>query len=290
MKGFSGGTVEVRVRKTAADKSKNTRLDYEITRLNHIGQNYGPHICTPTIYQDSRLIKDGVFSYEMEYIPGLRLEDALPTMTVSEIGKTAQRLACFIMACSDNLAIPSPRGIVITPEEQFIREKLDSISLHIDPEWPESIEYTDVAKWVEVDTPTKSTMCHGDLALDNIIVSGNRLYLIDALCQGFDNYHWDIAKILQSCLCHWPTVRDNDEIYPMDESFPILGSLLLRALDEHCDHARVVLYLGTTLARIIPYAPTERQKRMLLSMSTFVLKGYLSNSFITQPVPLSEPC
>ena len=286
MKGFSGGSVEVRVRKRAANKDKNTRLDYEITRLNHIGENYS--VKTPEIHQDSRILVDGVMQCEMEYIPGRRLEDQLVLMAGSELQLVAYKLVSFIIECSKHTPCPLPRGAIVIPEDQFIDKKLRSV-MEFMPESEDKSAYRSYVEHLSYPEPIRSTMCHGDLALDNIIYTPScEVYLIDALCQDFDNYHWDIAKVLQSCLCHWTEVRENREIEFTDASYLFFAATFMKALEGVADPQRIALYLATTLARIIPYCQKDRQRERLLEMTNFCLEQYIEGNEIQGAVPCSR--
>lgn len=114
--------------------------------------------------------------------------------------------------------------------------------------------------------------CHGDLALDNVLVGrGGELVLIDALPNASESVYWDAAKVLQSTLACWGSVKIGDVVIgggglvarrpgglaALHGSF--LGAVLGGGLDERA----LAVHLVVTLARVMRYVDGVRLAALL---------------------------
>lgn len=123
------------------------------------------------------------------------------------------------------------------------------------------------------------SQCHGDLTLENIIVSNNDLYLIDFLDSFYDSWQIDIAKILQDIEIFWHYRKDK-----MDNNLFIrllvLKRILLKKLIKIKDGEKIIesIYhiLLLNLLRILPYTKDESTYDFLQGCFVF-LDNKISN-------------
>ena len=273
--GFSGGSIiwhKNYVVKVAAGPEQNQKVENEILRIRYMAREFSNLFDVPHIIR-SYVNERGALCYEMGRIDVPRLEDILPDMGHEDVVIVANKLSCVINQFSANAPLDGQQD----SENEFIKHKLHRACEYVgDYNWPKADEYAKLVELVDLTSTQKPTFSHGDMAMDNIFYDGTRITLIDPLCQEFDNFYWDVAKLMQSTLCHWKEVRSAIAIRPPLRKQLRFAEVVLDKV-ECCKH-RLVLYLATTLSRIIPYCHTSIQQFQLLSMAVTLLKQYLKGS------------
>jgi thiamine kinase-like enzyme len=136
--------------------------------------------------------ESGLFWFSMEYINGLTLADymkTIPLADIDSIGKIFLRLVPDTILYDTNARSVFMAKIKALSKDIAERTEIIKISLQRleDYRW-EYMQYSP---------------CHGDLTLENIIISNNTLYLIDFLDSFYDSWQIDIAKVLQDIEIFW---------------------------------------------------------------------------------------
>ncbi|MCH5264461.1 MAG: hypothetical protein J1F02_01075 [Lachnospiraceae bacterium] len=139
-------------------------------------------------YYDER----NLYTFEMEYVSGITLAEYMRNIHLSQIRDIAD---LFLNLIPETIEYDkSAPGIFINKVENLcedIKEK--------EPVIQESIDLLLAFSWEHI-VPSP---CHGDLTLENMIVSQEHIFLIDYLDSFYDSWMIDFAKILQDVELHW---------------------------------------------------------------------------------------
>lgn len=224
--GYSGSTIQpATVRKIAKSANCNERLLEEYRKMTWLWSlGYEMRMFSvPTLF-NYEIGSDGRAFYELGYIDGKPLDDVSEMVPlVQEMGKIRHHNSISA--------------------SKYLLQKL--------------------GKWSrDVDIPEHdhSSMCHGDLTPDNVIVFDNgdwasKYYLIDALPNLHETYLWDAAKLMQTAY-GWEYIRTG--------KFAVDGDKVFLPCDPYTDGHQAVaqsfypellaIYSLAVYARIIPYA------------------------------------
>lgn len=121
------------------------------------------------------------------------------------------------------------------------------------------------------------TACHGDLTLENIIISeSNKIYYIDFLDSFIDSWLIDIAKLLQDSLLLWSLRYDLNNLstnYRL-RLYSLSQLILSRIYSEYDQYYIDVIYrlLLINILRIIPYCKDIVTKKWIIDSSDKVLE------------------
>jgi len=293
--GFSGNKIEVIrsagktfVRKTAKNISHNIKMEKEIEKLEKLKKisEINGDFSVPTI-NSVRKNQHELLVYEMEFIPGESLDTCLYNLSSNKIKFFAKKLARIIEKISSK-SVQSR-----TDEKKFLLQKFDELILELNKkknstrignvlfnEYREKIENLEIN--VSVLT-NKSTFCHGDLALDNVLITKkNDIYLIDPLHNDFESVMWDYAKVLQSSMTHWNLIKYHNfqlvsdrkkVIISTNEHISMFHKHFLKNL-SNINPSTILLYLSVTLSRVAKYAKTEKQLFALIIIINELLTDY----------------
>ena len=293
--GFSGNKIEVIrsagktfVRKTAKNISHNIKMEKEIEKLEKlqkISEIHGdfrvPKINSVKTNQHELLV------YEMEFIPGESLDTCLYNLSSDKMKFFAKKLGKIIEKIS------SKSIQTTTDEKKFLLQKFDELILELNKKrnstkFGDALfnEYREKIENLEInvsDLTNKSTFCHGDLALDNVLITKkNDLYLIDPLHNDFENAMWDYAKILQSTMTHWNLIKyQNFQLVSEHKKIIISPNEHVSMFHKHfiknssdINPSTLLLYLSATLSRVAKYAKTEKQLFALIIIINELLTDY----------------
>ena len=293
--GFSGNKIEVIrsldktfVRKTAKNIEENYKIKKEIEKLeklNKISKKFN-QFKIPEI-KLSNYNKNELLYYEIEFIAGENFDSSLQKLSSDKIKNYSKKLNEIINTFSQN-SLESK-----VDEKEFLKQKFIEVINKIErknlttnlgrelfDEYCKKIENLEINK---KDVNNKSTFCHGDLALDNILITRkNEIYLIDPLHNDFENIMWDYAKILQSSMAHWNLIKyqnfrliSNNKkiIIPPNEHITMFHQDFLKHLKKE-NMSSITVYLAATLARVAKYSKTEKQLCALLIIINELLTDY----------------
>lgn len=115
--------------------------------------------------------------------------------------------------------------------------------------------------------------CHGDLTLENIIISNDAIYLIDFLDSFYDSWMIDVAKLMQDIVLGWSfrLSENNSNIRPR---LIAAQTSLSRILNEHgVDERQLELIhniLKLNLLRILPYTSDTPTVKFIIRSLNFL--------------------
>lgn len=295
LKGFSGNKIEVIrsngktfVRKTSKDIYYNFRIEKEIKKLEKLQE-------ISEIYDDFKIPKirnvkkneNDLVQYELEFVPGESLDTCLYNLNSNEIKFFAKKIGKII----ENFSTIYVKNNI--NEKEFLLKKFQELIYELNEkkittqigkelfnEYNKNIENLQIHS---SDLTNKSTFCHGDLALDNILIyKKNQIYLIDPLHNDFENSMWDYSKILQSSMTYWNLIKyqnfkliSNHKkiIISPNEHISMFHKHFLKNIDS-LNSSTLLLYLSATLARVAKYAKSEKQLCALIIIINELLTDY----------------
>lgn len=306
LKGFSGSMLEVRrlsnrsfVRKTVQSLEKNSKLLAERDKLVQLVQiaSETKLFCVPRLLH-SGINDAGMAFYEIEFIPGWELDSLLPRLNSRKIGDMANRLYDIItvfsqtaFGCQGQDPDDISRDVC---EADFIQGKFQESLLALRragegcPRVRRIImEYAERVQQLFIPSeciPGVKTFCHGDLALDNVLINrDDKLYLIDPLVNGHESFMWDISKVFQSSLAHWRLIKHGE--FEVDvarkrifmHSSPrasLFNMRFSKLVTRKHNPSSITLYLAATIARAAKYWQTCEQLCVLLMITNELLDRY----------------
>lgn len=203
----------------------------------------------PAIF-DSKINTDGLFQFNMEYVSGVRLADKFHTIAISSLPDIADIFEKLI----PNKQIFDPKA------KEIFQDKINNLKKSIEVENPviaEAIIILESYDWKYC----MNTTCHGDLTLENIIVSNEKYYLIDFLDSFYDSWMMDFAKLFQDCECFWSYRHSTKEDVNLDIRLSIFKQLLsesILSLPDGKEIFKTIYYiLLMNLVRIVPYSKDQ---------------------------------
>ena len=308
LKGFSGYRLEVYrdgrttfVRKSAQTVAHNSKLRAEIqklVRLAEIGEACNLfHV--PTVLNHD-VNEDGTEYYDSEFISSWELGSHLSALDALQINQLAQRIGDVINVFAST-AVEREKSI---DEHEFIRTKLretsDSLSKITDVDQYLSVLILEYNALIErIDFPSDfpkqvATFCHGDLALDNILIDQDqRLYLIDPLINDYESYLWDVSKVFQSSLTYWQQIKQGEFEFDwktqkihlhVSERISIFNNEYAQIINRRYHSGMALIYLATSLSRVVKYWKTRSQLGALLALTNALLTRYQQGAYV-----LNEP-
>ena len=293
--GFSGNKIEVIrsarktfVRKIAKNTSQSIKMEKELKKLEKllkISENCND-FKVPKIKSVGKNQNQLLF-YEMEFISGENLDNCLSKLSSDKIKFFAKKLGKIIEIISKNSVQCK------ISEKSFLMQKFNEMIAELNKkEFSTNIGkelFNECCKKIEnleintIDLKNKSTFCHGDLALDNILITRkNEIYLIDPLHNDYENVMWDYSKVLQSSMTYWNLIKyqnfqlvSNKKkiVITPNEHISMFHKHFLKNLD-HLNPSTIILYLSATLSRVAKYAKTEKQLCALIIIINELLTYY----------------
>ena len=239
------------VRKTSHALNYNTRLKNQFIKQSTVSLG----AFSQTKVFNSGNDSDGLFFFDMEFIPGRNLAKVFNELNEDEIDFLSEVFSDLYKteACYHSSEIYLEKiSLLISSlkqEHQLALEK--PIARLMGYRW--KIE--------------KSSVCHGDLGLENILLFNNELYIIDLLDSFSNSWVMDIAKVLQDVETHW-AFRDQSMNPKLESMLVNFKSLLFRKLiakgltfKQYSDCYYVLLL---NLVRILPYSKNKITDQFLI--------------------------
>jgi serine/threonine protein kinase len=197
LKGNSGCSLELLdqdskvVRKVSPSDNYNIRLMSQMTLQMNF---YDDTILTPRVIGEG--FQDKCFYFDMEYVNGTTLIDWIRDAELNSLSLTIEKIL--------NQVVHNP--IVGKVDiNSIIQDKLSEILLKTS-----NIRFHKLINKNSIFLTSfnwknyPSTKCHGDLTLENIIITNDHvLYYIDFLDSIIDSWLFDIAKLMQDTLLKW---------------------------------------------------------------------------------------
>ncbi|MBR5913840.1 MAG: hypothetical protein IKZ58_05720 [Selenomonadaceae bacterium] len=192
-KGYSGCKLKLiedeqknYVKKLSVSKDYNSRLESQCLKQSAVFLN-GFNKCN--IYDSG--FQDGLFYFTMEYVQGKTLAEKMFDINLYEIEFFTYKL---LLHATNYEKINFGADSIFQAKIEDLQKKLfNRVKLN------EIFNILKNFSWQYV----IHSKCHGDLTLENIIVSGEKLTPIDFLDSFYDSWMIDAAKILQDVDVMW---------------------------------------------------------------------------------------
>lgn len=306
--GCSGAQVElVRrgertwVRKTAA-VAGNRRLAREREKLLWLSTvAHGPNgLCfdVPELGATGRTA--GRTWYELAFVPA-RSAEAIAAEDGEAAGRAlGSRLAHVVRTLGQ--AGEPPRA---TDHAAFLRQKLNETLLALPTKCagnamaePLRRAFASRATLMPIDAAADAAAaipggCHGDLALDNVLESSTgTLVLIDPLASDSESVYWDAAKVMQSTLACWGSVKNgavelgrSGLIARRPGGLSALHDSFWSALHASgADETAAAVHLVVTLARVMRYVEGRRLVALLAASVELINRLQAGEARLHEPL------
>lgn len=256
----------VYVRKISGDDSYNNRLKIQCKKQADFKSRF---IKAPMVYRQG-YTEEGLFYFDMEYIQGMTLAEYIKTM---EIGKVKGLVESLVFSL-----IPEQKAQVTEEEKKKITEifsrKIFELKNCLAGK-KESVINKALLLLEDHDwSVMKSSLCHGDLTLENIIIKNDRLYYIDFLDSFYDSWFLDVGTLLQDVQVMWSYRFQNEISMNTVLRLIVFRDLLIDEINKVDPSYVVEIYyaLLQKLIRIFPYTTDEQTYHFLLQKTEMVLK------------------
>src|SRR4030067_783595 len=185
LRGYSGCRVElvtdrdlIFVRKTSKSIDYNQRLQKQaMKQQNFICNKY---FTTPIILGEGFI--NNLYYFDMEYVRGKTAADYFKTLEIYKIREFCEALTSVVDQSKKEMCSFS----VIKEKIEKLKIVLPSTTVIVD-----ALKILENYHWGNVENST----CHGDLTLNNIIISKDGFYLIDFLDSFCESWMIDVAKL-----------------------------------------------------------------------------------------------
>lgn len=247
------GEIYVRKRARAPEQSARLRRQCDKLRAAHEAG-----VCCPAVYRTDD--SDGIFSFDMEFVPGDSLAHALTSGREPEWSMLLPQITGLTARYRDT-------GEGEIPAPQFL-EKLDAIAAGctLNPAAQDDLARIDkavatlkVRDWSGI----PASQAHGDLTLENLLVrQDGRVVFIDFDVPEQSSWWLDVAKLLQDLSGHWClrhlVLADPEGIEALNAQLAIsraaagVAPMLAEGVPGGC--ARLAPLVAFHLLRTLPYA------------------------------------
>ncbi len=240
------------VRKTSKQESYNDRLRSQCIKQADFSH---PFLSRPEILSDG-FTPEGLYFFDMEYVKGETMASYIKTWPAYMMKDTISNIVANLIRIDSH----------INAEAQAIfQEKISQVAgsiLNNDKTITATVERLQNYDW----SKTLECECHGDLTLENIIVKGDELYLIDFLDSFYNSNLIDIAKILQDLIALWSFRNDPYLSANSSIRIKIFRDILIDSIREDDQQMQNILHiLLLHLLRILPYANDVRVSDFVIS-------------------------
>lgn len=253
------------VRKISSNTKYNNRLKKQyIKQHKYIDSEY---VLSPKVIKTGFL--DDKFYFDMEFIKGRTLAEYSKYISLKEISKFITIL--FNSLDTQNTQLSKNANEIFNNKIETLLPNLPNL-LTI----KNAISILQNFDWKYV----YKSKCHGDLTLENIIVTANnKLYLIDYLDSFYNSWLIDIAKLLQDLELKWSfrkeTINTTQSIRLLVAKEALLKKIL--SLDNNYELITTIYHiLLLNILRIYPYTNDNSTLLYLEDVLNFLLQKIAS--------------
>lgn len=247
--------------KKSKDKRYNQRLEIQCQKqkCEHIG-----------LFDSAKVYRqyydyNNLFCFEMQYISGITLAEYMRTIQLNKIKDIADLFGAMIPNCMiyDKSAYKAFKKKVVDLKQIIC---IDHFAIY------KAFAILQDYSWDYI----MCSPCHGDLTLENMIVSQKQVVLIDYLDSFYDSWLIDFAKIFQDIEIYWHYRYEEKLENNLKIRLFSLRELLLSRLYRLKDGIKLInsMYhiLLLNLLRIVPYAFDEKTKEFLLESISYTIQ------------------
>lgn len=255
------------VRKVSPATSYNTRLKKQyIKQYKFLNKT----VSTPEVLNTG--YTGECFYFDMTYVSGRTLAEFMSFIPILDIVSFTKTLF-EALHCRDNKTTKT------TPD--IFGKKIADLKTktqHI-PKCKQAIEYLEKVDWSCVEY----SPCHGDLTLENIIVTNDKgLFLIDFLDSFYNSWMIDVAKLLQDLELGWSyrnETADTNRSFRLHVAREVLLEQLQKLPNSNCAILTIYNLLLLNLVRIYPYTQDQHTLDFLDQSTEHVMSQLANNNY-----------
>ena len=177
------------VRKKASSPSYNFRLKKQFAKQKNFVNS--PYVLAPAILNCG--MQNGLFYFDMQFVAARTLAEYIPSVHITEITDFVRYL--FKSIYLNNNLNNANANRIFSMKIESLENKLTQY-----PHLKGAFDKLKVQNWSRV----YKSPCHGDLTLENIMITpDHKLYLIDFLDSFYNSWMIDLAKLFQDVLLKW---------------------------------------------------------------------------------------
>jgi aminoglycoside phosphotransferase len=281
LSGFSGarvllireGTSRAFIRKITATPAGNARLQAQAIKQKLTAGLLDGCAATPRILGEG--YEGELYYFDMDYIHGLDGISFLRTASFPAIGRFTEKL-CESLERFASLQEPD---LQVSPRESALAKCVEILGFMplADARSHRSVaRLMEAIKTAAMPEMVAVTACHGDMTLENIVVTeAGEIVFIDLLDTFFNHWTADIAKLDQDLKAGW-YMRKSQPL-PLGVVSYVRKSLatLAETLSADSPHF-IALVVCIHLARILPYAKVFDDRQFVLDRLDFLLERVIS--------------
>lgn len=240
------------IRKYSSSVDYNFRLSQQIDKQNLFSNFILKNIDTPKIYKVNR---DEIYSFDMEYIPGLSFYEYFSTSSIIEIDFVIQTLFeyfDFLISTSKNQNTNNQilSKIVSLEDKSNYKKYLSFLKNYV--------SHNDIV--------VPKTFCHGDLTFNNILFHKNRIFFIDFLDSYVDSFICDLVKLKQDLYYFWSSKVQKIVSIRIQQAYQYIWNKLYERYSAYIDSQSFQVLDSLNCLRIEPYLTNQSQRDILYNM------------------------
>ena len=244
------------VRKVAKAPENNDRLRRQMAKQIAFGKAVAAVVSTPEILEHGEL--DGRFYFDMQFVRGTDGVTYLRRAENTEVVALADTFCRYIETVAALPAEHANGGSLFDAlysklcDVQRKTALLDSATL--------ARLFTGLEGVRSAGDGLKTTLCHGDMTLENIVVDDQRrVWMIDLLDAPFEHYWQDVAKLHQDLEGGWYLLGQRPISRYVLEYLSRRVMATATRLEPSYAQVHAVL-LACTFVRILPYVRDDREQ------------------------------
>lgn len=272
LKGYSGCKLKLieddkknYVKKISVNENYNSRLKAQCFKQSNVTLN-GFKACK--VYDSG--IEDGLFYFKMDYIQGKTLAEKMFTVDLCEIQFITEKI---LLHAANYEKINLDADSIFQAKIKDLQKKL-SARVHLNKAFTMLKNFS----WQYV----VNSKCHGDLTLENIIVSGDDLTPIDFLDSFYDSWMIDAAKILQDADIMW-SYRYTPPNSNLIVRLTIMRDLIVKKINQMFMGDKILetvyMILLLNLLRIFPYVKDRLTEKFLSTKTLYLVEKINSHKW-----------
>jgi tRNA A-37 threonylcarbamoyl transferase component Bud32 len=192
----------------------------------------------PKIYATG--FEEGKLYFDMEFIKGVTFSNFISTNSPNNALPIFEKIIAYL----------GRQGHHETNVTSNIEKKIESLTRSLESDYSKYFNYCLAFDWRKIST----SMCHGDLTFENIIVYKSDIYLIDFLDSFIESKYVDYSKLLQDIILAWSW--RNNVSPPIIKCMFLYSNLCKNLSGVEIEMTKRLLILN--ILRIIPYADENR--------------------------------
>lgn len=247
------------VRKIANEPGANARLKRQIAKQLAFARAMHGVVHTPSILDQGEI--EGCAFVDMEFVRGTDGVTYLQRASNDDVAALAATFTSYIDAVAGLPAHDATSGTLFEALFAKLCDVQRRTSL-IDNDTLARV-FTALERVRVASTTLRSTLCHGDLTLENLIIDDQRrVWMLDLLDAPYEHYWQDVSKLHQDLEGGWYLLtRPAISRYVLEFLSRRIKEAAVRIEPEYAQVHAVML--ACTFIRILPYVRSEREQQFV---------------------------